>query len=211
MAVSNVSICNLALQKIGQARITALDEDNSNARHCNVCFETLRDKELRAAMWNFALKRATLAASATAPDFKYSYAFPLPSDALRVIFPPRLGLDWKIESHEGSPAILTNDGSSLEIRYVARVTDPTKFDMSFVEMLACKIAWHLCEVITQSNTKKQALSDEYTDLKKEAKRLNAFERIPEEQPLDSWIAARQQGSIYLTDRGWMVGAGGSDY
>ena len=162
-------------------------------------------------MWNFALQRATLAASATAPDFKYSYAFPLPADALRILLPPRLGLDWKIESHEGSPAILTNDGSALEIRYVAKITDPTKFDACFVEMLACKIAWHLCEVITQSNTKKAALNAEYLELKKEAKRLNAFERTPEEEPLDSWIAARQQGSIYATDRGWMVGAGGSEY
>ena len=211
MAVSNVSICNLALQKLGQSRIVSLDEDNSNARHCNVCFEPLRDRELRAAMWNFSIKRATLAAHATAPDFTYSYAFPLPTDALRIILPARLGLDWKIESHEGSPAILTNDGSSLEIRYVAKITDPTKFDALFVEMLACKIAWHLCEVITQSNTKKQALNAEYTELKREAKRINAFERIPEEEPQDSWVAARQQGSIYQTDRSWIIGAGGSGY
>lgn len=211
MSVSNVSICNLALQKLGQARIVALDEDNSNARHCNVCFETLRDKELRGAMWNFAIKRTTLAASATAPDFTYTYAFPLPADALRVILPPRLGLDWKIENHEGAPAILTNDGTSLEVKYIARITDPTKFDFSFVEMLACKIAWHLTEVITQSNTKKEALHQEYLELRREARRMNAFERTPEEEPLDGWIAARQQGSIYSTDRGWVIGTGGSGY
>lgn len=211
MAVSNVSICNLALQKLGQSRIVSLDEDNSNARHCNVCFEPLRDRELRAAMWNFSVKRTTLAAHATAPDFTYSYAFPLPVDALRVILPARLGLDWKIENHEGSPAILTNDGTSLELKYVAKITDPTKFDALFVEMLACKIAWHLCEVITQSNTKKQAVNQEYLELKREAKRINAFERTPEEEPQDSWIAARQQGSIYQSDRSWIVGSGGSGY
>ena len=211
MAISNVTICNLALQKLGQSRVVALNDDNSNARHCNVCFEPLRDRELRAALWKFALKRATLAASATAPDFTYAYAFPLPTGCLRVLLPPRLGLDWKIESHEGAPAILTNDGTALEIRYVAQITDPVQFDPIFVEMLACKIAWHLCEVITQSNTKKQALNAEYLELKKEAKRLNATERTPDAEPLDGWIAARQQGSIYATDRGWMVGTGGSEY
>lgn len=211
MAVSNVLICNLALQKLGQSRIVSLDEDNSNARHCNVCFEPLRDRELRASVWNFSIKRATLAAHATAPDFTYSYAFPLPTDTLRLLLPPRLGLDWKVEDHEGSPAILTNDGTSLEIRYVAKITDPTKFDALFVEMLACKIAWHLCEVITQSNTKKQGLQAEYADLKREARRSNALERIPEEEAMDSWVAARQQGSIYQSDRSWIVGAGGSGY
>lgn len=195
MAISNVTICNLALQKLGQSRIVALDDDNSNARHCNVCFEPLRDRELRAAAWNFALKRASLAASATEPAFFFSYAYPLPVDCLRVNMPTRLGLDWKIEQHEGVPAILTNDGGALEIRYIAKVTDPAQFDPIFVEMLACKIAWHLCEVITQSNTKKQALNAEYMDLKKEAKRLNAFEKTPASEPLDSWIAARQVGSL----------------
>lgn len=195
MAVSVVSICNLALQKVGQSRIVSLDEDNSNARHCNVCYEPIRDRELRSAMWNFALKRETLAPSATTPDHFFTYAFPLPADALRVVMPTRLGLDWKIESHEGVPAILTNDGPALEIRYVAKITDPTQYDPIFVEMLACKMAWHLCEVITQSNTKKQALNAEYLDLKKEAKRLNAFEKTPASEPLDSWLAARQVGTL----------------
>lgn len=195
MAISNVTICNLALQKLGQSRIVSLDEDNSNARHCNVCFEPLRDRELRAAAWNFALKRATLAASATEPEFFFGYAYPLPADCLRVNMPTRHGLDWKIEQHEGVPAILTNDSGALEIRYTAKVTDPAQFDPLFVEMLACKIAWHLCEVITQSNTKKQALNAEYLELKKEAKRLNAFEKTPASEPLDSWVAARQVGSL----------------
>lgn len=211
MATSNVLICNLALQKVGQSRIVALDDDNSNARHCNVCFEPLRDRELRASAWNFAVKRATLAASATIPEFNYNLAFPLPTDLLRLLLPPRLGLDWKIEAIDGSPAILTNDGTSLEIRYIAKITDPTKFDALFVEMLAAKIAWHLCEVLTQSNTKKQMLKEEYKDLRAEAKRLNAFEQIPSEEPMDSWLAARQQGSIYATDRNWMSGVGGSEY
>jgi hypothetical protein len=34
--------------------------------------------------------------------------------------------------------ILTNDGSSINIRYIARVTDPTQFDVAFVEALAVR-------------------------------------------------------------------------
>ena len=38
-----------------------------------------------------------------------------------------------------------------------------------------------------------------------AETRHARERTPDAEPLDGWIAARQQGSIYATDRGWMVG------
>ena len=210
MATSNVLICNLALQKVGQARIVLLTDDNNNARNCNVAFEPLRQRELRAHAWNFAVKRAILAPSTTIPVFTYALAFPLPSNCLRVLLPPRLGLDWKIEDVDGRPAILTNDGATLPIRYIEDVVDPTRFDALFVEMLACKIAWHLTEIITQSNTKKTALEAEYRAAWNEAKRLNAFEKIPDAEPEDSWLAARRMGSV-SSDRSWAVGTGGSEY
>lgn len=191
MAVSEVSICNLGLQKLGQARIVSLTEDSTAARECNACYETLRDKELRAYKWNFAKKRATLAASSVTPDHDYDYAFPLPTDCLRLLPPSRNGLDWSIESHENQTCILTNDGDSLEIEYVARITDPTRFDFLFTEMLACKIGWQLCEKLTQSNSKKAEISNEYTALKREAKQVNAFENVSEEAPEDPWLAARR--------------------
>ena len=201
MATSNVSICNLALQKLGAARISALDEASKNARECNVCFEHLRDGELRSNKWKFALTRATLAASATTPDFTYTYAFPLPNDCLRPMFPARLGLDWKVENHQGAPAILTNDGNTLEVRYIKKVTDPTIFDPLFVEALACKIALHLCEALTQSNPKKDAAERAYLYSIREAKRLNAIEIGTQKQPVDEWVVARRTGQLVNSEWG----------
>ncbi len=191
MATSDVSVCNLALQKLGAARIVSLTEDSRNARSVNACYEALRDAEIRRYKWGFAKTRATLAPSAIEPDHTYLYAFPLPADCLRLLPPARNGLDWQVESHEGANAILTNDGDTLEIEYLKRVTDPTKFDPCFVEMLAAKIAWHCCEEITQSNAKKEAINTEYRDLRAEARRMNAFEYTAEEAPEDPWLAARR--------------------
>src|SRR6185295_6001484 len=160
MATSDVSICNLALQKLGAARIVSLSENSRNAKSVSACYTEQRDLELRKYLWNFAKKRATLAPSSTAPAFTFAKAFPLPPDYLRLIKPARLGLDWHVEQHDGALAILTNDGTTLNIRYIAVVTNPVLFDPCFVEMLACKIAWHCCEDITQSNTKKAALMEE---------------------------------------------------
>lgn len=201
MAISDVAICNLALQKLGASRISSLSDASENARECNAAYETIRDRELRANRWKFAIKRTTLAPSSTTPDFTYTYAFVLPPDCLRVLFPARLGLDWKIENHVGDPAILTNDGNTLEVRYVARITDPTKFDALFVEALAAKLAWHLCETFTQSNTKKAAALDEYKMALAEARKINAIELGVLKQPVDEWLMARRIGQLYNSEWG----------
>ena len=200
MSISQVGIYNLALQKLGAARVGSTDEDSPNARACEACYEHFRDAELESRAWVFSIKRASLAASGTAPTelidtyFPSGSAFPLPSDCLRPLIPPRTTIDWVIESIDGSPAIITNDSAPLGIRYIARITDVTKFDTNFVEMLACRMALHMCEEITQSNTKKAAIKDEYKDAKAEARKMNAFQVISYEGAADPWIAARQSGS-----------------
>jgi hypothetical protein len=191
MAASDVAIVNLALQKLGAARIVSLTEDSRNARSMNACYEHIRDTELRRHNWNFARKRTTLAPSSTDPDFDYDYAFPVPTDFLRLLPPATHNLDWRLESHGSETAILTNDGDTLEINYIAKITDPTRFDSSFTEMLACRLADHCCEEITQSNTKKADLRDDYRAARADAKRNNAFENISEEPPEAPWLAARR--------------------
>ena len=59
---SEVDIANRALQKLGAESIVSLTQDSENARACNLCYEPIRDAELRAHPWNFAIKRASLAA-----------------------------------------------------------------------------------------------------------------------------------------------------
>lgn len=195
MAVSDVSICNLALQKLGAARISSLSDGSNNQKQCSAAYEAMRDRELRANRWKFAITRVILAASSVSPVFFYAKAFLLPPDCLRPIFPARLGLDWKVENHEGVPAILTNDGTTLEVRYVRQITDPTQFDALFVDALACKLAWHLCETLTQSNTKKEAVHEEYVIAMREARKMNAIEIGTLKQPIDEWILARRTGQL----------------
>jgi hypothetical protein len=199
MAVSEVAIANLALQKLGAKRISDLDEDSKEAEEMNACYELIRDRELAAYQWNFAKKRATLAPSATEPEFGYTYAFLLPVDCINIIKPARLGLDWHVENHEGDVAILTNDADTIELRYIAKITDPNKFHPLFVEMLACKLAWHCCEALTQSNTKKAALLDEYILCRREARKVNAFSVNQQPQPVDGWLAARLTGQLVNTE------------
>lgn len=190
MATSDVGVCNLAMQILGAERITSLTQNTKEARECNACYEALRDAEIRAHPWNFAKKRTTLAPHGTEPDHDYLYAFRLPTDCIRVLPPSRDGLDWVMEDHEGLPAILTNDGDTLEVSYLERVTDPNRYDQCFVMALAARIAEHLCEAITSSNEKEAKAQRKYKEAIALAKRTNAFEQVSAEPPQDPWITAR---------------------
>lgn len=194
-SISQVRVANLALQKLGAGEIVSMDEDTRERRAISRCYTMLRDRELRAHNWNFSIKRKILAPSSVAPLFEFAKAFPLPADCLRPL-PPARDVDWTIEYHEGSKHILTNEGTVIYLRYVSRVTDETQFDPLFADMLACKIAWHCCEEITQSNQKKADIEREYDKAKADAKRANAFEQATPQEPESPWLTAR-----YAGDRG----------
>ena len=187
---SEVQIANRALQILGAKRITSLTEDSRNARAVNACYETLRDAELRAHPWAFAITRASLAASATAPAFHKERAFPLPSDCLRLLAPDPdyvvNSQDWIVEGRE----ILTNDAAPLKIRYVKRVTDPNEMDTLFRETLSARMAVEMAEEITQSNSKKQDAQAMYMTKIAEARRVNAIEQIAAKPPEDKWVTVR---------------------
>ncbi len=83
--LSEVSICNLALQDVGRGlAITTLDENSQAARVCRLRYPFARDTCLRAYDWNFAAWRASLPALAAAPAFGFANAYQLPPDCLFV-------------------------------------------------------------------------------------------------------------------------------
>jgi len=178
MAASVVQICNRALQRLGAARIVALDENSPNARHCNVAYEPLRDRLLRMHPWVFAIKRFNLAADSVDPVYGGKKLYTVPEDFIRLasVDPEddHVLRDWQLEGRK----ILTMDDAPLYGRYVSRVVDPNEMDPLFREALSCLMAHDLCELITQSSSKKAEIKDDMKDLIAEARKANAIERRP---------------------------------
>lgn len=196
---SVIQVANRALTKLGAARIISLDDNNKQARSITNCFEDLRDAELRAHRWQFAIKRASLPASVDAPAYGFENQFPLPSDFLRLdmiadqypdtILDNYIGTEtaeWAIEGN----MILTSMSAPLKIRYGAQIIDPNEWDSLFREALACRIAADICEDLTQSDTKKQAAWAEYKMAINTAIRTGAIERPPQMPPDDNLIISR---------------------
>ena len=196
---SVIQIANRALTKLGSARITSIDDDVKAARSVKSCFEDLRDDELRAYRWQFAMKRTSLAALSTAPAFGYLYQYQVPSDFLRIdmcddrypstIMDNYIGaeyLDWILEGNK----ILTNIDAPLKLRYIARIEDPNQWDVNFREALACRIAAELAEDLTQSNQKRQLAWEEYKIAINKAIKSNSIEKLPVMPPDDQWVVGR---------------------
>lgn len=196
---SVIQVANRALTKLGSARITSLSDDIKAARSISSCFEDLRDDELRAHRWQFAMKRTSLAALSTAPEWGYQYAYQLPADFLRLDFVGEyypspvmdnyIGVEtqeWAIEGNK----ILTDYWAPLKLRYIQQVTDPNQWDVLFREALASRIAMEICEELTQSNEKKQAAAQDYQRAILKAIKTGAIEKPPASVPDDTWVISR---------------------
>lgn len=193
------SICNRALTKVGDDRIISIDDDTERARVLKALWDDLVDSEIRARNWNFAMKRASLAALVSTPDWGFDYEYQLPADCLRPVQISEYFLSDSLTDFRASTEvpfqieglkILTNLAAPLPIRYLRRVTNVGEWDKSFVDVFACKLAVDACERLSQNSSKKEMLLGEYRLAIAAAVRADAIENPPEHIPDTSWITAR---------------------
>lgn len=196
---SQVSIINKGLIVLGEQTIISVDDQNERARIMKSIYEMTRDAELRKNRWSFAMKRASLSALSTAPEWGYDYQYQLPSDCIRLdmikdsyVVPnidnyrQQEDLQYTVEGRR----ILTSMAAPLPIRYIYRVTDTNEFDALFCESFARKLAFDACEKITQSTQKKQMVWNEYMQALRDAVKVGAIEKPPVALPDDSWMMGR---------------------
>ena len=187
--LSEVAICNLALQDLGRGlMITALDENSQAARACRLRYPFARDACLRAYDWNFAAARASLPALAEAPAFGFAYAYQLPPDCL---FVREVEGDdacaWTVERGR----LLTDLGAPLNVTYTRAETNPASFDALFADTLAARIAADVAVSLTESTGKAQALWQVYQSKLAEARRRDAQEGACERPANLFWLEGRK--------------------
>jgi len=183
--LSEVSICNSALIKLGHERINSLSEDNKAAILCNERYPFCRDEVLREHPWNFAIKRASFAKLVSTPAFEYQNEFQIPSDCLRIWQPEDNEIVFVVEGGK----VLTDEGT-FKCRYISRVTNPALFDRSFAEALAFRLAADIGYALTQSSQLQQSMLAMYEVKLRMARSIDAQEGTPEEIIADSWIKDR---------------------
>lgn len=199
--MDTVTVCNAALARLGEARISDLSDGSTVSRACALQFPLTLDEVLRAHWWNFATDRVTLSELAEAPAFGYAHAFQLPADCLRVLEVNGVGgsgdpeAQWEIESGR-----LLHDEGTVEIRFIKRVTGLNFFDSLALEALIVLLASKLAPSIQGGSTAKAIeLKEEYHRIVAPmAKRIDGNES---RRARDNMMDAMMSGSRALRERG----------
>ena len=167
---SQTDIVNMALVPIGDVRVTNIQTDNTEvARKANAIWTLVLEYALCQHTWNFALTMADLAQLTTTPVDKWTYAYQLPTDFVRMSKVIDLANDkWQIQ---GS-SLLTDEGE-ITIEYVKKITDTTKFSPEFSyylsKLLGAELAWSL----TNNKGLRDSLRDEAIGLLNSGKGIDA--------------------------------------
>ena len=185
MAITDVTICNSALTKVGAQRISALSDNNDRARLCTEQYDKNRQNLLVSHPWKFARDRVALSASITAPAYGWAYKFPLPSDCLRVWGTSTEPDDWTTEGR-----FLFSNSSEISINYIKDLTDESLFTPSFAEALACMIAEDISYALTKSSSLLENLQKKTKAAIAFARNQNGQEGVGDRIYADTWLNAR---------------------
>lgn len=149
--MTDVQICNLALARLGDARITTLSDATAQAQYCSLFYAQTLEELQTEFDWQFCRKLASLTANATAPAFGYTRRFAVPTDFLRLIRLNGIDEDENFSKWEIVDGFIHTDlAAPAQIEYIANVTDSTKFPAVFVEILSAKLAANLALPLTGS-------------------------------------------------------------
>lgn len=188
MAASEVAICNSALIKLGVETISSLSDNTRQALLCNQQYSKIRDKLLYSHPWNFAVKRATLVVTVTEPVYEFAYQYTLPTDCLRV-WETQYGPDSDFYQVEGG--YLYSNYSDVSIKYIAKITDTTKFSPAFDELFAIDLAIDLEFALVQSNSFKNTLISERKEIIRDVRSFDAQENPSYPYQEDLFLNARR--------------------
>jgi hypothetical protein len=145
---ADIDVINGALSKLGEQALLSIADVSPAGRLATRTYADLRDALLREFPWNFATKRASLAASAEAPEWGFTRQFVLPAGCLRLIeINNSSDQEWRNEGGK----ILTDMDAPLEIKYVENVS-VDEMDVTFRDALAARLAMEWAEPLTQTTT-----------------------------------------------------------
>ena len=149
--MTDIQICNLALARLGDARITSLSDATAQAQYCSLFYAQTLEELQTEFDWQFCRKLASLTADATSPAFGYARRFAVPSDFLRLIRLNGIDEDENFSKWEIVDGFIHTDlAAPAQIEYIAHVTDAAKFPAVFVEILSAKLATNLAMPLTGS-------------------------------------------------------------
>lgn len=120
------------------------------------------------------------------PDFNYDCRFDLPADCLRVLELVDSREPWEVVGRE----LRTDEGITVPMRYVRRLTDVTLYDPLLTSTLVARLAFERAQRLTQSTTLKQELREDLRALRIRAQMVDGQEGGQAALDRDDWEIVR---------------------
>lgn len=203
MATTEVSICNLALSRLGEtASLSSIDppEGSAEAEHCAIFYPIARDTLLELHDWKFATRRVLLAAMSDADTWEWAYAYATPAGLVRAlkVLPASASaandgepFDQQL-AESGDRMILTNCAEA-SLLYTVQCSDTSLFPPLFVDALVWLLAADLAGPIIKGNegaTMAKTCMNWFTGVLAQAKASDANQRLLRPDHTPGWIAGR---------------------
>lgn len=188
---SLIDIYNMALDLLQETPV-AIGDGKPATNWLDRNYGPSRDAELRAAPWNFALRRTELAADVATPAFDWTYQYTAPTNWLAIRDLTQGGKlnEAPILYEMEGDKILTNSPPPLKVRYVIRVTTEGEYDPLFVQVLRTRLAMEMSHWMTGKQSFTERLTQMYRDAVLIARTANAIETTVANVYSDDVIAAR---------------------
>lgn len=165
--LTETAICNMALDELGANRIKdTVDDDTSvEAIKCRLHYEPTRDALEQLVPWRFTRGRETLTEDAETPGFEWGKQFVLPADylATKSVYEGRFS-DENIRSYSLEGNLLLTNETTVELRYIKKVTDVTKFEPLFLQVFVLQLALKLKSLAGATPKIAESIKDSLDDL-----------------------------------------------
>lgn len=184
--LSQTTICNVALSRIGiRQPIANIDENSETASICKLFFEQSLSLMFRERDWPFAQRQVDLALVSTNPTPNWSYSYRYPANFISIVdvrsdsstgsiaLPSNaynLTVTDSTLRHNKSPFTISSDVSgrliySNQASAIATgtyyVDDVLQFDPVFADALAWKLAYEIAIPLTRDSAMRDMARTEY--------------------------------------------------
>lgn len=196
---SEVDILNLALARLGDnATVASIDppEGSAQAEHGARFYPIARDSLLEMHPWGFATRRVVLAPLVT-DTWNYQHAYASPADVITLlsVLPATAPNDDQSTIFETmADGVILTDEENATLRYVARITDTTKFPPLFVDALGWLLAAYLAGPVIKGDTGAQmgrAMMQSFMAALSAARASDSNQRHTRPTHTVPWLAGRE--------------------
>lgn len=176
---SKVEICNMALSWLHQEFVSDIDSPTTKTEKvCKLFYDQIRRATLRKHTWNFAKKRALLAALADAPAYGFNTKYLLPVDYIRLVGIGEDENEYHYEVENGELLIDYTESDGLPLRYIYDHTTISKWDPLFISCLTLELAIAMAPQFGKSVNEIQTLIEYLDEIAPEAYSVVGQERPP---------------------------------